>query len=232
MQDLTKYTTINTLMDAWENDFKNKVNIFIRDGIVCEMKYENPHVLFVMRDMNSTEKCDLREELRTTGSGWKTWNNAARWAMALRTGDECYPQEIDRRNEMRKVAVLNIKKEAGGNRADKKVLQDAAELYGEYIVREIELCDPEIIICGGFGNAGILKDYVLMERAGEWQKLQAENFDGVWWYYFASINGKQIPVISFCHPQVSNFKGRRGHKDLFEPLYREMLNFRREFLIR
>lgn len=231
MRDLTKCTTTEALMDAWEKETEGKINVFIRDGIVCEAEYEEPHILFVMRDMNTAEKCDLREELRTTGSGWKTWNNAARWISALLTGNECYPYESDRLNEMRKVAVLNIKKEAGGNRANKKALQDAAELYSEYIAREIELCDPKIIICGGFGNAGILKDHVFKEKAGEWQKLQSEHFDSVWWYYFASVNGKQVPVISFCHPQVTNFKGKRGHGDLFEPLYREMIMIRKKFLV-
>ncbi len=231
MRDLTKCTTTEALMDVWEKDAEGKINIFIRDGIVCDAEYEEPHILFVMRDMNTGTKCDLREELRTTGSGWKTWNNAARWISALLTGNECYPYEIDRRNEMRKIAVLNLKKEAGGPRANKENLRTAAEQHKEFIVREIELCDPEIIICGGFGNAGILKDCVFKEKAGEWQKIQAEKFNSVWWYYYASINGKPVPVISFCHPQVTNFNGKRGHKDLFEPLFREMLMFRKMFLM-
>ena len=131
---------------------------------------------------------------------------------------------------MRKVAVVNIKKQSGGARAHKEELRNSAELYGAFTLREIELCDPEIIICGGFGNAGILKDHVFKDFAGEWRELPAVHFDSTWSYYFSTINGKQIPVISFCHPQVTNFKGKRGHKDLFEPLYREMLNFRKEFL--
>jgi hypothetical protein len=49
-------------------------------------------------------------------------------------------------------------------------------------------------------------------------------------YYTLKVNGKEVPVISFCHPQVTNFKGKRGHNELFEPLYREMLNIRKEFL--
>ena len=230
MSELRKCSTIKNLMRAWEDDFDNEINVFVRDGIVCEEEYEKPHILFVMRDMNTTEKCDLCKELRETGSGWKTWNNAARWATALLTGSESYPQEIDRCKEMRKVAVLNIKKEAGGKRANKEELRDAAKLYGTYIEKEIELCDPEVIICGGFGNADILKDYVFKEKAGEWRELQAVNFDNAWWYYFAAINGKEVPVISFCHPQVTNYKGKRGHKDLFEPLYREMLNIQKKFL--
>lgn len=234
MSTLEKYNSIDALLDTWEKEFQTEIERFVRDGIVCTEEYEHPHVLFVTRDMNigsnTKEKLDLRKELRDTGSGWKTWNNAARWSIALRTGNEIYPQEINRRTEMRKVAVVNIKKQAGKASASKKELQDAAKLYGSYTLREIELCDPQIIICGGLGNAGILKKHIFKELSGEWLKLPAVNFDSVWWYYWVNINGKQVPVIDFCHPQVTHFKGKCGHNDLFEPLYREMLNFRKEFL--
>ena len=230
MINLSYCATIDELLDMWKHEFSDSIEIFIKDGIICEEEYSNPHILFVMRDTNVSKEVDVREDLREWGSGWKTWNNAARWAVALLTGNIDYPLEIDRRAEMRKVAVINIKKKSGGARAYKEELQEAAKQYGNFSLREIELCDPSIIICGGFGNADILKDYVFGELASEWKKLPAIHFAATWWYYFATINGKQIPVISFCHPQVCNFKGKRGHKELFEPLYREMLNFRQVFL--
>ena len=230
MNELLKYNNIDDLLDVWKNELNDSINIFIKDGIVCEEEYSDPHILFIMRDTNVSKEVDLREDLREWGSGWKTWNNAARWAQALLTGCEEYSYEIDRREQMRKVAVINIKKEAGGARANKDELIASASAYGKYTLCEIELCDPSIIICGGFGNADILKDHVFGELASEWKKLPAVHFAATWWYYFATINGKQIPVISFCHPQVCNFKGKRGHADLFEPLYREMLNFRKIFI--
>lgn len=234
MSDIKNFTSIDSLLNVWEKELHDKITVFVRDGIVCEAEYAQPHVLFVMRDMNigsnTKEKPDLREELRDTGSGWKTWNNAARWTVALLTGDEKYPREINRRDQMRKVAVINLKKEAGGSRANKQALEKAVSADEAYILREIELCDPEIIICGGFGNAELLKNSVFKEQAEEWRELLAVNFDSTWRYYFATINEKQIPVISFCHPQVTNFKCKRGHDNLFEPLYREMLNIRKEFL--
>lgn len=230
MNDLQNLTSIDALLDAWKNAFRDRIKLFIRDGIVSETDYANPHVLFVMREMNTDKEDNLREDLYNRGSGWKTWNNAARWATALLTGDKHYPRNINRRDQMRKVAVINLKKEAGGARAKKQELEAAVSADGAYTLREIELCDPDIIICGGFGNADLLKKYVFKELSEEWKELPAVMFDCTWWYYFATINGKQIPVIDFCHPQVTNFKGKRGHNDLFEPLYHEMLNIRKEFL--
>lgn len=41
---------------------------------------------------------------------------------------------------------------------------------------------------------------------------------------------KRIPIISFCHPQVTNLEGVSGHEKLFVPLYRDMLHIREMFL--
>lgn len=232
MENLSKCETIDRLLDLWRNEFRESIDIFIRDGIICEEEYSNPHILFVMRDTNVRKEVDLRKDLREWGSGGKTWNNAARWAHALLSGDNNYPREIDRCAEMCKVAVINIKKEAGGSRAFRKELQQAATQYGTYTLREIEICDPKIIICGGFGNARILKDHIFKDLAGEWQEIHSDEFNCSWWYYFATINGKQVPVIDFCHPQVTHFKGKRGHDDLFAPLYREILIFKQFFNIK
>lgn len=229
MNELSRHTTIDSLLDAWRETAKDRIKLFIDDGIICGEEYATPHILFAMRDMNTSDPISLRDDLRTRGSGWKTWNNAARWVHALLTGDEEYPVSIDRRAEMRKAAVINLKKEAGGSRANKKELAEAVKTDASYILREIEICSPDIIICGGFGNAGLLKDHVFCSLAGEWMELPAQHFHHNWSYFLARVNGKTIPVISFCHPQVTVFKGRRGHQDLFEPLYREMLHIRRHF---
>ena len=56
------------LFEKWKNTFD--FDAFIEDGIVCAQKYEKPHVLFVLRDMNCREKNkDLCEDLRNHGSG-------------------------------------------------------------------------------------------------------------------------------------------------------------------
>lgn len=103
------------------------------------------------------------------------------------------------------------------------------------IYEELCLCDPGIIICCGLtasgitGNATLLKDHVLPVST-EWSSFRSKTFDRDWWYYFAEINEKQVPVISFCHPQVTNLKNARGHERLFVPLYRDMLHIRKLFL--
>ena len=55
-----------------------------------------------------------------------------------------------------------------------------------------------------------------------WNKIQSSAFSRDWYYFYADINGRKVPVVSFCHPQVTNLCGKRGHEALFKPLYKDM----------
>lgn len=228
--------SFDTLFAKWQ--VTHNFDAFIRDGIVDSEHYETPHILFVLRDMNCQSERDLCADLRKDGSGWKTWNNIGRWTKALLDGDKEYPQDMStmrRVEQLKRVAVMNLKKEGGISRTAGNELLEAVQLQHEMIYEELCLCDPNIIICCGLtasgitGNATLLKDYVL-PSATEWASFRSETFDRDWWYYFAEINKKQVPVISFCHPQVTNLENARGHEKLFAPLYRDMLHIREMFL--
>ena len=213
-------------------------NAFIRDGIVDPEHYETPHILFVLRDMNCQSERDLCGDLRRNGSGWKTWNNIGRWSKALLDGGEEYPRDMStakRVTQLQRIAVMNLKKEGGVSRTAGNELLEAVQTQHDMIYEEICLCNPNIIICCGLtaygimGNATLLKDYVL-PFSTEWASFPSLTFDRDWWYYFTKINGKQVPVIGFCHPQATNLEGARGHENLFVPLYRDMLYIKELFL--
>lgn len=225
-----------SLFDNWKNT--HKIKAFIKDGIVDSKSYENPHILFVLRDMNCLSERDLRECLRQDGSGWKTWNNIGRWTTALLDGADEYPRDMStskRVEQLKRIAVMNLKKEGGVNRASGEELLEAVQTQHEMIYEEICLCDPSIIICCGLtasgiiGNATLLKEYVLPVST-KWESFRSLTFNRDWWYYYAEINNRQVPVISFCHPQVTNLEGARGHEQLFAPLYRDMLHIKKQFL--
>lgn len=220
----------------WQKEYHFQA--FIKDGIVDPERYVNPHILFVLRDMNWQTDRDLRLDLRDHGSGWKTWNNIGRWTKALLDGDEEYPYDMNtsqRVEQLRHIAVLNLKKEGGVSRAHGDELLEAVKTQHDLILEEICLCDPKIIICCGLsgsgmlGNADLLKDYIFPETS-EWMQFHSCAFDRDWWYYYADIHSQKIPIISFCHPHVTNLSGCRGHEDLFKPLYKDMLEIRRMFL--
>lgn len=228
--------SFDALFAEWKS--KYTFHAFIQDGIVAPEHYEMPHILFVFRDMNCQSEHDLRADLCEDGSGWKTWNNIGRWTKALLDGDEEYPQDMSmmkRMEQLKRVAVMNLKKEGGVSRSAGKELLEAVKAQHEMIYKEVCLCAPDIIVCCGLtasgitGNATLLKDYVLPVSTG-WASFRSQTFDRDWWYYFTEINEKQVPVISFCHPQVTNLQGARGHERLFAPLYRDMLHIKKLFL--
>lgn len=226
------------LFREWKSAFK--FNAFISDGIVDFDKYEKPHVLFVLRDMNCLTERNLCHDLKDHGSGHKTWSNVGRWIKALLDGDAEYPHDMSspkRAEQLRRVAVMNLKKEGGTSRVNGEALTDSVENHSMYIYREIELCDPGIIICCGLPTKGALSNAELLyknvfDNVSEWKEFNSGSLSRTWWYYRATINGKNVPVISFCHPQVTNLGGNRGHDKLFKPLYQDMLNIRNMFLER
>ena len=136
------------LFTKWKSEYS--FNAFIRDGIVDPAHYDRPHILFILRDMNCRHERDLCADLRRDGSGWRTWNNIGRWTKALLDGDGEYPWDMSspsRAAQLRRVAVMNLKKEGGGSRASGSQLLDAVQMQHGKILEEICLCDPGMIIC-------------------------------------------------------------------------------------
>lgn len=224
------------LFEDWQNE--HKFTAFIKDGIVNPETYEKPHILFILRDMNCNEDKDLRKCLSYDGSGWKTWNNIGRWTKALLDGDEEYPYDMSGNNrieQLKRIAVMNLKKEGGTARTNGNELLEVVKTQKDFIMQEITLCQPDIIICCGLTSAGITGNDVLLkdnvfEGSTDWQNFNSESLNRKWWYYKTSINEKQIPVIGFCHPQVTHLGKNRGHEQLFKPLYRDMLLIRKLFI--
>ena len=233
---IRKGIDVKDLFDKWQQ--KYSFSAFIKDGIVDHEKYEKPHVLFVLRDMNCLVANDLCENISDYGSGAKTWCNVGRWTKALLDANEEYPYDMSsskRIEQLRRVAVMNIKKEGGVARSEGKTLISYAEEQKEMILEQIRICDPDIIICCGQsmktapGNAVILEEKVFEIKA-DWHKIQSSTFPRDWHYFYTDINGKEVPIVSFCHPQVTNLCGKRGHEALFKPLYKDMLTIGKKLL--
>ena len=74
-----------------------------------------------------------------------------------------------------------------------------------------------MICCGrGMGkNADILHDIVFdLSQVSEWKEpITKRRYN----YFIANIDNKQVPVVSFYHPQV------RGDHNKFMKLYEEMI---------
>ena len=185
--------------------------------------------MFVLKEANwPNGRADMKEYLKNpdlSGNWWKTWNNIARWTIALLDGGN-YQKSISREYRtsiLKRVAFINIKKEGGDNQADANELIDAAKRDKENIKTQIEMYSPDIVICcgrNGKSNASILREYVLTSNVSEWKQLT----NSIYYYNFKCQGKKQIPIVSFFHPQM-----RGGHKN-FEKKYNLMLDIRNELL--
>jgi hypothetical protein len=185
---------------------------FLSDGLFCEEEWNQQtiKILYVLKEANWVNgDGDLCEFLLSEESSnyWRTWDNITRWTKAIRFGGE-YPQRVTRADKtkcLKTITALNIKKVGGDAEADDAEISQYGESDAKYIKAQIELYQPDIIICCGRGkgkNADILYNYVFSEKT-PWQEPIIEHN-----YFLSTLEtGKTIPVVSFRHPQI-----RGGHK--------------------
>jgi hypothetical protein len=213
------------LFDQWKD--QRRYSSFMADGLFDEKEWnlQSLKILYVLKEANwENGNEDLCEYLLSEKSPtyWKTWNNIARWTQAIRTGG-AYPWTVtkkDKTNCLKTIAALNIKKVGGGPRASSETIRQYGKSDAGFINRQIELYQPDVIICCGRGNgknADILYQYVF-PTVSAWQPPIA----GYNYFLCTLSTGKRIPVVSFRHPQI-----RGGHK-AFMKYYCDMLTIANE----
>lgn len=128
-------------------------------------------VLFLLKEPNGYDGRHgaLNDLLRkaavpnSTSKMWKrpTFHNIGRWAYGLLNYSGQVPayEEANQayRTALLGCAYINIKKSSGGARATKKVEVHAAK-YAEFLRRQVDIIDPDIVVCGG--TYTILKEHV------------------------------------------------------------------------
>lgn len=93
---------------------------------------------------------------------------------------------------LKKIAIINIKKSNGKGKSDYKDIKRYAETDKRFLQREIELCDPTIIICGCY-TASFLNAIMGKEIIDENNKN--DNL-----FYHFDLNGHDVIVLDFWHP--------------------------------
>ena len=214
------------LFKKWRSE--RKYSSFMADGLFDEETWieQDIKILYVLKEANwengDTDLCEyLLSEPRRSGY-WRTWNNITRWTQAIRYGGE-YQRQVTKADKtvcLKTIAALNIKKVGGDAQAEDQEILGYGIADAEYINQQIELYQPDIIVCCGRGtgkNADILHDYVL-PHVSEWQPpIGKHNY-----FLCTFVTGKEVSVISFRHPQI-----RGGHKE-FEKSFLDMKNIANE----
>ncbi|WP_396634108.1 hypothetical protein [Maribacter sp. R86514] len=181
-----------------------------KDGVINESEYTKCKikVLYILKEVNDWKNGDLREFV-AKGARWRTWNNIARWQNGIQnyfdngiTTFKNSVNENDRKKILKTIAVLNLKKESGGPSSNMGQIWHHANEDKDLLKEQIDLYDPNIIICCGTG--GIVSELQLFENIGEFKKTSNGTL-------FAKSEEKL--VIQYLHPQC-----RKNKKLLFDNL--------------
>ena len=154
-------------------------------------------ILFISKDPNEVDNPydmrgpDLTQNPDGTLSfGCRFNNNLLRITAGLHTISESYYEPYETINSIQKlndiwqqaaVARINVKKHSGGNRISNSELKKWIKEYKTFILEQISLLDPHIIICCG-GN-GIIKEFVISEYLKEKDSNNLKSPDDNWIYY-------------------------------------------------
>lgn len=190
---------------------------FIRDGVVCPETWfaQSIRPLYLLKEAYGEGNWDLVADhlckTKKIGRG-QMWRRVSEWTYGLlsTTKTSIAPYQgwnvVDHYgNEyLQKTAVVNVKKSGGASNSDMDNIRAYAEFDKEYLFRELELCDPTIIICGY--TASVL-DIIFQKPVRE--KRNANLF------YHMALNGHDVLVLDYWHPanqypDIMNYYGLMG----------------------
>ncbi len=159
------------------SDVGNGYKCFVKDGIVCEEKWEsvpqNLRILVILRETReqTDEECKVKDEDEIFslekyltkenknsakfewhgGSVRSTYMVVAQWINAIFTHYRYkhYDNLAESTdNIFDYVAVINLKKTPGGNKSDANKIKDFCDVYSERLRRQIREINPDIVILG------------------------------------------------------------------------------------
>lgn len=240
---MTNYNKkLKKLFKEWKNAFAFKH--FFYDGLMYRGEIINPYwrnpgeenemwdnapkrIMFLLKDVNvGKDGPDDDEDIGGrifTDTSSRTYRNMSYWLYGIlntiETGEiPKYTFSVSESTQLfdnTPIAYVNCKKEAGGSSVSYQTLTNYIERDKKYIIKEIEILDPDIIICGAWTENSGNPIFNLVEK---------EIYKGIkkineWMYYCEATNKL---VINSYHPTTRASDGKS--------MYNNMMNALKEFL--
>lgn len=190
----------------WEIKDLHYGKAFIRDGVINPKNYfsQDHRILFILKEAYTKDNSfNLCEWLDYEGEKTRRiWDRVSEWTRMIYgvLDGEIIPFKKDSgfRNNgneyLRRIAVVNIKKSNGTSGSKYEDLKKYAGEDSVELFKQLEICDPTIIICGNTGD--YLKDIV-----PEWCDLrQDSDVEKEHFVYRMALNGHNVVVINYWHP--------------------------------
>ncbi len=202
----------DTLFAHYKKYYHDEITNIIRCGVVDEETYlsSSIKIVFVLKEAHSQkinwsipdklkEQIHLfeRENQPMNPNYLATWLQAGVWAYAIINNSFdnyrvlCQPKIVAQ--GLKCIGITNLKKIGGGAEADPKEIKYFAEKDSELWQKELEIMNPDLIICGG--TFGIVINILHLERDILYQKPKKK-----YSYTTLNINNKRIVILSFRHP--------------------------------
>jgi hypothetical protein len=173
MSDIKRYNyEVERLFESWKAKEIHSGKVFNRDGIVdAETWYLNslqndPKILVLLKEayhspkgekimlMEENGNYDLVSELKESGPWNSIWKRVAEWSYGISNTTAskiCRYKPLTKEEAkqwLRRIAVVNIKKSGGSSNTDMQQIIQYAEDDKTEIKHQIEIIDPDIIVCG------------------------------------------------------------------------------------
>ena len=199
--------TIEELMAVWKSKADHQNQIFVSDGFIDKPEWDkscdNKKVLFVLKeahDKKAISDWSLPDDLRERKPLERMWKRVCEWVYAIRytTAEhiEAYPMLTDAENTLliKSIAVMNIKKSNGKSSSNPEEISAYADADKEEIIREIELIDPDIIVCGStFHDVNRIVNRITDNQIEASEKAGS-------FAYSKILGGRERLFINFYHP--------------------------------
>lgn len=154
----------DALMREWRSRHEREgKQRFVKDGVLCAAKYlsSTPKICFLLKEAHFARTGSLVKWLNKGGMT-PMWATVAEWASGLQRTTAAGPlpkkpalTDNAKTELLRSVAIVNVKKSEGVESSDYSDLLDYVEADQDLLRRQIELLDPDVIVCGN--NSSFLR---------------------------------------------------------------------------
>ncbi len=202
-------------------------NGFISDGIINDKCWNEgiyPKILFVIKENSLEEKeidGDIRAELRKKEhrslkiEGY--YSKMSKWAGSIFFTDEKHIDPFDYHNNVGlfdRIAIMGISKE---NKTDLINDPDIIDLYAEInqieIKKEIELIDPDIIVCCSVFRTLITYVYGKPQTINSIYEEDSMKYN---WCCLLPVNGKKRLFIDYLEPGWPDLVSYYGLANIYQ----------------
>lgn len=200
----------NLLIEKWKQEHANKGYVnFISDGILDYELWTSSDlkICLFLKEAYGDYK-SLQNLFKDWGKAkYQLWNNASYWIYGINyvykdnfipDYDKCKCDSEECYKLLQSASVVNIKKSNGVECSDEKDLIIYIDTDSEFLLEELELINPNIIICGGtykeFCRLNGVEPYTGMKKITDWIYI---------------FNGKII--IDYIHPSAPRIHGAMSY---------------------